>query len=160
LLISKALLQECKRRKKNLGMAWMDYQKAFDRVPHNCIIKSLELIGINNRVILFTKKVMTYWKTRMCLHAENKLIETEYIKIQCGIFQGDSLSPLLFCICLIPLTEQLNRLNTGYEEHATKTKISHLLYMDDLKLIAKSEEELQKQIQTVKNFSDDINMKF
>ena len=32
--------------------------------------------------------------------------------------------------------------------------------MDDLKLIAKSEEELQKQIQTVKTFSDDINMEF
>ena len=87
----------------------------------------------------------------MRLHTENKLIETEDIKIQCGIFQGDPLSPLLFCICLIPLTEQLNRLNTGYEEHTTKTKISHVLYMDDLKLIAKSEEELQKQIQTVKN---------
>ena len=32
--------------------------------------------------------------------------------------------------------------------------------MDDLKLIAKSEEELQKQIQTVKTLSDDINMEF
>ena len=83
----------------------------------------------------------------MRLHAENELIETEDIKIQCGIFQGDSLSPLLFCICLIPLTEQLTRLNTGYEEHMMKTKISHLLYMDDLKLIAKSDEELRKQIQ-------------
>ena len=41
-----------------------------------------------------------------------------------------------------------------------KTKISHLLYMDDLKLIAKSDEELQKQIQTVKTFSDDIHMDF
>ena len=88
-------------------MAWIDYQKAFDRVPHSWIIKSLELIGINN------------------------------IKIQCGIFQGDSLSPLLFCICLIPLTEQLNRLNTGFEEYTTKTKISHLLHMDYLKLISK-----------------------
>ena len=37
-------------------MAWIDYQKAFDRVPHSWIIKSLELIGINNKVILFTKK--------------------------------------------------------------------------------------------------------
>ena len=35
-----------------------------------------------------------------------------------------------------------------------KTKISHLLYMDDLKLIAKSEEELQKLTQTVKTFSE------
>jgi hypothetical protein len=61
---------------------------------------------------------------------------------------------------LIPLTEKPNRLNTGYEEHTTKTKIPHLLYMDDLKLIAKSEEELQRQIQTVKTLSDDIHMGF
>ena len=87
---------------------------------------------------------MTYWKTRMCLHTENKLIEREDIKIQYGIFQGDSLSPLFFCIRLNTLTEQLHRLNTGYEEHTTKTKISHLLYMDDLKLIAKSEERTSK----------------
>jgi len=32
--------------------------------------------------------------------------------------------------------------------------------MDDLKLIAKSEGELQKQIQIVKTFSDDIHMEF
>jgi len=54
---------------------------------------------------------MSYWRTRNRLHAENKLTETEDIKI-CGLFQGDSISPLLFCICLIPLTEQLNRLKT------------------------------------------------
>jgi len=32
--------------------------------------------------------------------------------------------------------------------------------MDDLKFIAKSEEEFQIQIQTVKTFSDDIHMEF
>ena len=33
LLISKAILQKCKCRKKNLSMAWIDYHKVFDRVP-------------------------------------------------------------------------------------------------------------------------------
>jgi hypothetical protein len=65
LLISKGMLQESKSRKKNLSMAWIDYQKAFDRVPHTWIIKSLELTGINNTVISFTKKVEnTYVATR------------------------------------------------------------------------------------------------
>jgi hypothetical protein len=127
LLISKAILQECKCGMKNLCMAWIDYQKASDRVPHSWIIKSLELIGINNKIISFTKKIMSHWRTRMHVHTENKLTETEEIEIQCAIVQGDSLSPLLFCICLIPLTEQLNRLNMGYEEHTIKTRISHLL---------------------------------
>jgi hypothetical protein len=103
-------------------MTWIDYRKAFDRVPHSWIIKSLELSGINNKVISFVKKVMPHWRTRMCLHAQQKLIKREDIKIEFGILQGDSPSPLLFCICLIPLTKQLSRLNTGYEEHTTKTK--------------------------------------
>jgi len=60
LLISKAILQECKRRKKNLFMAWIDYQKAFDGLPHSWIIKFLDIIGLNTKVISFTKKVVGY----------------------------------------------------------------------------------------------------
>jgi hypothetical protein len=82
---------------------------------------------------------MSYWRKSVHLLVENKLIDTEGIEIQCGMFQEDSLSPLLFYISLIPRTEQLN---TGYEEHTTKTKILHLLYVQDLKLMGKSVEEL------------------
>jgi hypothetical protein len=39
-------------------------------------------------------------------------------------------------------------------------KINHLLYMDDLKLIGRSEEELRNEIKIVKTFSDDIKRKF
>jgi len=49
---------------------------------------------------------------------------------------------------------------TGYEEHTTKRKVSYLLYLDDLKVIGKTEEELQKQMQVVRTFSDDIHMDF
>jgi hypothetical protein len=68
-------------------MAWIDYQKACDRVPHSWIIKSLELIGIKNKLISFTNKVMSYWRTRMRLHTENKLIETEDIKFKVRYFK-------------------------------------------------------------------------
>jgi hypothetical protein len=110
LLISTAILQECKSREKMVCMAWIDYQKAFDSVPHSWMIKYLELIWINNKIIYFTKKAMSYWKTSMCLHTEGEIIETENLEIKRGIFQGDSLSPLIFYISLIPLTEQLNKL--------------------------------------------------
>jgi len=33
LTISKAIYEDCRRRNKNLSIAWIDYQKAFDRVP-------------------------------------------------------------------------------------------------------------------------------
>jgi hypothetical protein len=74
ILISKAIQRECKSRKKSLSTAWIDYQKAFDRVSHSWIIKSLEIIEINNKVIAFTKKAITYWRTRVGLHGDNELI--------------------------------------------------------------------------------------
>ena len=40
---------------------------------------------------------------------KQKVMQSQPIQIQRGIFQGDSLSPLLFCIALIPLTNELNR---------------------------------------------------
>ena len=57
--------------------------------------------------------------------------------IKRGIFQRDALSPLLFVIALIPLTQLLGTANPGYEFRTGET-INHLLFMNDLKLYSKS----------------------
>ena len=35
LLIDKIVLKDCKKRHNNLSMAWIDYTKAYDFVPHS-----------------------------------------------------------------------------------------------------------------------------
>ncbi|XP_023711182.1 uncharacterized protein LOC111866445 [Cryptotermes secundus] len=67
LLISKAILEDCRRRKKNLNMAWIDYQKAFDRVPHSWIEKSMELVGVNDSIVKFCKHSMEKWNIKLQL---------------------------------------------------------------------------------------------
>jgi len=62
--------------------------------------------------------------------------------------EGDALSPLLFVMCLFPLSDQLRNLNKGF--HVDDIVVSHLLYLDDLKLYAKSSEAL---VTTVRLFS-------
>jgi hypothetical protein len=37
------------------------------------------------------------------------------------------------------------QLHIGYEEHTVKTKVSHLLYVDDLKLIGKKGHRTQNK---------------
>ena len=39
-------------------------------------------------------------------------------------------------------------------------RINHLLFMDNLKLFANNEKEIDSLVQTVRIFSDDIGMKF
>ena len=73
-------------------------------------------------------------------------MQAQPIQIGRGIFQGESLSPLLFCIALIPLTNELNRGDCGYQVHRTERKISHLLCMDDLKLLGRNESDLKNEI--------------
>jgi hypothetical protein len=86
-------------------------------------------------------------------------MRSKLIKINRGIFQGDSLSLLLFCIALIPLTHKLNRSGCGYQVPGSERKISHLLYMDDLELMGKNE-ELRDDIRIAETFSNHIKMEF
>ena len=38
LLIDRMVFSDCKRKHKNLAMAWVDYGKAYDTVPHSWVI--------------------------------------------------------------------------------------------------------------------------
>ena len=44
-------------------MAWVDFRKAYDMVPHAWIIKALKLIGAAPNVIAHPKSTMIDWKT-------------------------------------------------------------------------------------------------
>ena len=87
-------------------------------------------------------------------------MKSQPIQIRREIFQADFLSPLLFCIALIPLTNELNRADCEYQVHGTERKISHLLHMDDLKLLGRNENDLKNETIIVQTISKDINMNF
>ena len=75
------------------------------------------------------------------------------VDIRRGIFLGDSFSPLLFVVVLIPLSIILNETDLEYVTNRNQ-KLNHLLFMDDLRLYVKSKRELDLLIQTVRTFSD------
>ena len=50
------LLQDVKRREKNLAMGWIDYRKDYDMIPHSWVIESLSMMGIAKNVVNFGKK--------------------------------------------------------------------------------------------------------
>ena len=155
LLSDKAVLKECKRRRSNLAMAWVDYKKAYDMVPHSWIRECLDMFGIAENVKQFISVSMRSWETELTSGGQ----KLGRVKIRRGIYQGDSLSPLLFVICMIPLTIILRQCKAAYE-FKQKERINHLLFMDDLKLYGKDENQIDSLIQTVFVFSRDIGMEF
>lgn len=98
---------------------------------------------------------MMKWKTQLV--GGRDVLGT--VDIKRGIFQGDSLSPLLFVMIMIPLSQRLEAMQ-GYKlKHETRS-INHLLFMDDLKLYAKNDKQLEELVGVVKSYSDDIKMEF
>ena len=73
---------------------------------------------------------MEKWK--VMLYSGNS--ELGGVEMKRGISPGDSLSPLVFVLALIPLSSILTKTKAAYEFSESKQKINHLLFMDELKL--------------------------
>ena len=106
LLIYKMLLEHYKSKHRNMSMAWIDYRKAFDSVSHDWIMKSLELFKVSPVIVNFLNSNMRNGKTTLFLSHKSGKLKSNPVGIKCGIFQGDSLSPLPFCLTLIRLTAE------------------------------------------------------
>ena len=79
------------------------------------------------------------------------------VNIRRAIFQGDSLQPVLSVICMIPLIQILRKLKSGYTLK-TGEKLNHLLFINDLKIFAKSTRGTNGLVCTVKILKNDIGM--
>ena len=144
----------------NISTAWIEYRKAFDSVPHDWIMETLKIHKFEPFTTKFIRKTMNKWKTLLDLNHQDSQIKTNHFSINTGIFQGDSPSGLLFILSLLSLSWLLNTSNIGYRINCQGDIISHLLFMDGLKLFAANDSQLASIIKIVNKFSDDIGMSF
>ena len=102
---------------------------------HSWINECTELFGILDNVRSILEKSMGQWKSLLTSSGEDPDVKK-------GAFQVDSLSPLLFVLSMVPLLLIFRKVNASYEWRKKECKLNHLLFMDDLKLFSKSEEQV------------------
>ena len=160
LLINKSILKEVKNSRRNLVTVWLDYRKAFDSIPHSWLLQALKLAKVPGIIINAIKNLTKSWYTILSLSSETETLTTEPIKFLKGIFQGDSLSVMLFVLCLNPLSFLLNKCKGYSFGRARKLQHTHNFFVDDLKLYSQDLNSTKKQLDIITTFSRDINMQF
>ena len=88
-LINKSILSEVRQRKRNLLTVWLDYRKAFDSVPHDWIIKALQLAKVLKNLDESIKRLTKQWATILNLLGDYQSITSDEIHYAEGIFLGD-----------------------------------------------------------------------
>ncbi len=105
LVVDAAVAGETKLRRRDLSMGWVDYKKAFDMVPHPWLKQVLKAIRTPREVRKPIGRLIPLWKTIITVSTDEGL-RTIPINLKRGVFQGDSLSPLLFCLSVAPLSHE------------------------------------------------------
>ena len=148
--------------RKKLAVAWIDYAKAYDSIPHSLFLWCMRKTHVSNLLIHFIAKLMSRWSTTFSWKNGGKSQCTRPMRISNGLLQGDSLSPLAFCLCVAPVSFALNKeippvktIDSGY---SGPLELNHQFYMDDLKLYARSDSWLNSAIQLVSMVSKNLGL--
>ena len=122
-----------------LCIAFVNYEKAFDSIEFNPLFESLENQGVEAAYITLLRDLYNGATSSLKLHKDS-----DKIKLQRGVKQGD-ISPKLFTACLQDAI--INKIN--WEEKGINIDgrhLSHLIFADDIVLVAKSPGELESML--------------
>ena len=129
---------------KRLYMAFVDLEKAFDRVPRKVIWWALRKLGVDEWIVSLVQGM--YSNARSQARVGEGYSEEFEVKV--GVHQGSILSPLLFIIVLEALSHEFS-CGVPWED----------LYAEDLVIIAESLEECVRRLLTWKEAMEEKGLR-
>ena len=136
--------------KRRLFACFVDYRKAFDTVCRDALLFKLKQIGIAGIIFQCLNYMYCHSSTRI------KLIKklSAAIDVTVGTEQGHPMSPELFKLFIHDLSTKLEEIEELNLPLLNGFKVSHLLWADDLVLLALDATSLQKLLDCLNDYAD------
>ena len=148
-----SIIRNRKQRGLSTYVAFIDMEKAFDRVDRDLLFYKLLSMGIGGKVYNCIKNMYDGCKASINLNGHI----TESFMTEFGVKQGDCLSPTLFGLFVNDMVNDLKTNCVGV--HLGDLIIHCLLYADDIALMAESEEDLQRMFDVMHSWCKKWRMK-
>ena len=131
----------------SIDTVYLDFTKAFDKVPHNRLMSKLNSVGINTETLNWIKAFLSDRVQQICVNGSNSTRKP----VTSGIPQGSVLGPILFVLYINDLPS--NILSDVYM-FADDTKIFNIIKSPE------DQETLQNDLDTLSMWSDKWLLKF
>lgn len=109
--VLRSVMEDSKRRNRNVRIAWLDLANAFGSVPHDILWNMLERLSVPQDFRDICREFYTDSFQIVC----SERGETSACQVRSGIKQGCPLSPLLFNCVMEGLVRGVAELEVGYE---------------------------------------------
>ncbi|GJS62496.1 retrovirus-related pol polyprotein LINE-1 [Tanacetum coccineum] len=140
----RSLMEKYRERQRDLHLAFLDLEKAYDSVPRELIWKTLVDKGTSRRYIKVIKDMYDGAKTRVRTSIGN----TEFFPIEVGLHQGSAISPYLFALIL-------DELSRGIQEDIPWC----LIFADDIALVSESAKGLNNRLENWREALEDNGLR-
>ena len=143
---------------KNGAVVALDQEKAYDKITHHYLWKTLEAFNMPR---LFINTVKELYKNAWTKVAINGELSTPY-QVTRGVRQGDPLSCFLFDIGIEPLACLIRNAGEikGYSITGTKEKLAINLFADDTVLYLSEEDSYDEVTKILDTWCDASGAKF
>lgn len=138
ILLVRDIIDIAKRDGENIGKFAVDQEKAFDRVSHFYLFRSLKAFGFGNYFISWIK--LLYADVSTMLKVGGGL--SKPVSIRRGIRQGCPLSGMLYSLAFEPLLRQLGNNLDGILTEGQKATKKFSAYADDVTVFIKSKRDV------------------
>ena len=133
---------------------FLDASKAFDKVNHDLLFKTLILRNLP----LYCIRLLRYWyKTQMMKVRWNNYFSDSFL-VSNGVRQGGILSPYLFSLYIDDLTSNLNTIKSAC--YVGNYCLNHIIFADDICLFSPSLVGLQDLLNACYNYAQSHKMLF
>lgn len=132
------IIDIARRDGDNIGILAIDQEKAFDRVSHFYLFRSLKAFGFGDLFISWIK--LLYSGVSTMLKVGGGL--SQPVSVRRGIRQGCPLSGMLYTLAIEPLLRQLGKNLDGFLIEGQKAKPKFSAYADDITVFIKSKRDV------------------
>ena len=144
-------IQEAKKTKENLNVVWLDLANAYGSVPHELLMKAMEFFYIPQEV----QEVMRNYYNSFQMRFSTEDFTTEWHRLEVGIAAGCTISVIWFILVM----EMLLR-STDCSEETAKVRAPKKAFMDDVTLLTRETETMQKVLNQLDELITWSRMKF